>query len=191
MKYIPDDEGAPYFFELNWVPDIPVFHYPTESPVQADLCESYQAIAHVAKITADWLPDHFLVSKKFLEICEKLNCSYVCRPVELIIKGKASGLEYFFFIASQRLMAMDLENSKFTIDQNPKIEEQRLNGPSYEKIEKLSIIAGVNSDLFYFEEIKEVVCSSFFRDQCLDKKVSGLDFVKIDDSYQYSPWDDF
>ncbi|QXW44907.1 imm11 family protein [Pseudomonas amygdali] len=191
ISYEPNGEGAPYFFDLEWVPDLPTFHYPSENPVESSLTSHYRAIADTPKINADWLPDHFLASKKLLEICDHLRCSYISRPIELNIQGKVSDKEYFFFIASDRINAMDLDMSTFTLDTNPKINASIPNAPVYERIEKLVVLKNIKSHLFYFKEIHEVVCSSEFRDKYIAEGLAGLSFKKIDENYEYAPWDDF
>jgi hypothetical protein len=192
VKYEPDGEGAPYFFDLNWVPGLPTFHYPTENPRLDILSSHYRAMADVPQLTADWMPDHFLASKTFLAVCDFCECKYVSRPVELFVHGKAKqDKEYFFFAVIERLRAMDLDNSSFVLDNNVKIEGADSRSLNYERIDKLVVADNVDSDLFYFEEIHEVVCSARFLNECVNKKIYGLDFRKIDDSYQYAPWDDF
>ncbi|QQQ50460.1 hypothetical protein JJQ97_24660 [Pseudomonas syringae] len=191
ITYEPSDEGAPYFFDLEWVPDLPTFHYPSGNPMEHPLTSHYRAIADTPKINADWLPDHFLASKKLLEICDHLRCSYISRPIELNIQGKVSEKEYFFFVASDRINAMDLDMSTFTLDTNPKIDASMSSAPVYERIEKLVVLKNIKSDLFYFEEIHEVVCSSEFRDKYIEEGLAGLSFKKIDGNYEYAPWDDF
>ncbi|MBS7471137.1 hypothetical protein KID98_09925 [Pseudomonas syringae] len=191
INYEPNGEGAPYFFDLEWVPDLPMFHYPSENPVESSLASHYRAIADTPKINADWLPDHFLASKKLLGICDHLRCSYISRPIELNIQGKVSEKEYFFFVASDRINAMDLDMSTFTLDTNPKIVASMSNAPVYERIEKLVVLKNIKSVLFYFKEIHEVVCSSEFRDQYIEEGLAGLSFKKIDENYEYAPWDDF
>ncbi|EPN30200.1 hypothetical protein PSTH1771_28195 [Pseudomonas syringae pv. theae] len=191
ISYEPNGKGAPYFFDLDWVPDLPTFHYPSENPIERSLSASYRAIADTPEINADWLPDHYLASKNLLDVCDYLGCSYISRPIELDIQGKISEKEYFFFVASDRINAMDLERSTFTLDANPKIDASVSKNPTYERIEKLVIFNNIDSDLFYFEEIHEVVCSSDFRNAYIKKGLSGLSFKKIDEGYQYAPWDDF
>ncbi|KPG94940.1 hypothetical protein AEQ67_22635 [Pseudomonas sp. RIT-PI-q] len=192
INYEPDGEGAPYFFDLSWIPDLPTFHYPTENPGSGTLSADYQAVADVPQLSADWLPDHFLASKEFLAICDTFECKYVSRPVELLIQGKIrQDKRYFFFAVIERLRAMDLDNSSFVLDSNAKLEVHGSKSPNYERIDKLVVSKNINSDLFYFEEIHEVVCSARFLAECVNKKIYGITFRKLDDDYQYAPWDDF
>lgn len=81
--------------------------------------------------------------------------------------------------------------STFTLDTNPKIDASMSSAPVYERIEKLVVLKNIKSDLFYFEEIHEVVCSSEFRDKYIEEGLAGLSFKKIDGNYEYAPWDDF
>ncbi|PHN51106.1 imm11 family protein [Pseudomonas syringae] len=191
IVYNPGSEGVPYFFDIEWVPDLPTFHYPSGNPIEHSLTSHYRAIADTPKINADWLPDHFLASKKLLEICDHLRCSYISRPIEINIQGKVSEKKYFFFVASDRINAIDLDMSTFTLDTNPKIDASIFNAPTYERIEKLVLLKNIESDLFYFEEIRKIVCSSDFREACIEKGLSGLSFKNLDEDYQYAPWDDF
>lgn len=191
ISYEPNGEDAPYFFDLEWVPNLPTFHYPSANPIECSLIAHYRANADTPKINADWLPDHFLASKDLLAVCDWLGCSYISRPIELNIQGRASEKEYFFFVASDRINAMDLDRSTFTLDTNPKVDAFMSNAAIYERIEKLVILKNIEADLFYFEEIHEVVCSNEFRNACMKKGLSGLSFKKIDEDYQYAPWDDF
>lgn len=190
ISYEPDGEGAPYFFDLSWVPDLPTFHYPSENPVQGSLSSCYRALADVSQLTADWLPDHFLASKDFLDVCDAFECKYVSRPVELFTQGVIEqDKSYFFFAVVERLRAMDLDNSSFMLDSNVKSDDFKRQ--NYERIDKLVVSENIESDLFYFEEIHEVVCSDRFFKECVNKKIHGLTFKKIDDDYRYAPWDDF
>lgn len=192
IKYEPDGEGAPYFFDLNWTPDLPDFHYPTENPKDEALSLNYRAIANVPNISADWLPDHFLASKKFLEVCDFYGCKYLSRPVQLIIHGgHGVNKQYSFFAVVERLMGMDPANSIFVLDINSKLEDGGEAHKNYERIDKLVISEKIDSDLFYFQEIHEVVCSARFMNECQNKGIYGLRFSLIDKDYRYAPWDDF
>ncbi|MCD5973318.1 imm11 family protein [Pseudomonas quasicaspiana] len=191
VSYDPDGEGAPYFFDSKWVPDLPAFHFPSESPVESTLSTRYHVTADTPRITADWLPDHFLASKSFLRICDQLACSYISRPVDIDVQGTACGEAYFFFVPSERINAMNPEKSVFTLDENPKIDGSKSISPVYERIDKLEVSDDVESHLFYFNEIAEIVCSTDFRNECIRKSISGLSFTLIDEHYQYAPWDDF
>ena len=192
VSYEPDGEGAPYFFDFKWIPELPEFHYPTENPESGELIAKYRAVADVPQLNADWLPDHFLASEKFLAICDFCECSYVSRPVEILIEGKlAPNKKYHFFAATERLRAMDLEKSSFVLDSNLKIEVNDTKNQNYERIDKLVISSGINSNFFYFEEIHEVVCSEQFLIECVNRQIYGLAFKKIDGDYRYAPWDDF
>jgi hypothetical protein len=192
INYEPDGKGAPFFFDLNWIPELPIFHYPTENPGGGTLSDHYQAKADVTQLSADWLPDHFLASKEFLAVCDFCKCKYISRPVELLTRGKTrQNKEYFFFAVIERLRAMDLDSSSFVIDSNAKSELLDSKNQNYERIDKLVVSKNIDSDLFYFEEIHEIVCSDRFLVECVNKKIYGLTFKKIDDDYQYAPWDDF
>jgi hypothetical protein len=192
IRHEPDGEGAPYFFDLSWTPDLPTFHYPSENPVQGALSTCYRAMADIPQLTADWLPDHFLASKDFLAVCDAFECKYVSRPVELFTQGIAKqDKSYFFFAVVERLRAMDLNSSSFVLDSNVKLGAFDLKDSSYERIDKLVVLENIDSDLFYFEEIHEVACSARFLNECVNKKIHGLTFKKIDDDYRYAPWDDF
>ncbi|MEE5096190.1 DUF1629 domain-containing protein [Pseudomonas alliivorans] len=191
IKYEPDGDGAPYFFDLNWVPELPGFHSPSENPERSSLSSHYRAIADITELEADWLPDHFLASKKFMAVCDKFACSYISRPLDLILKGKSSTKDYFFFAVMERLRAMDLERSKFVLDSNSKTESDGADNPVFELIEKLVVMDDVESHLFYFEGIHETVCSAEFAKECVASEIFGLIFKKIDESYRYAPWEDF
>ncbi|MBC3951526.1 imm11 family protein [Pseudomonas folii] len=191
VSYKPDGEGAPYFFDSKWVPDLPAFHFPSENPVESTLSTRYHVTADSPGITADWLPDHFLASKSFLEICDQFACSYISRPVDIDLQGTACGKEYFFFVPSERISAMNLEDSVFTLDRNPKIDGSKSDDPVYERIDRLKVSGDVDSHFFYFNEIAEVICSTEFRNECIRKSISGLSFKMIGEHYQYAPWDDF
>ena len=189
VSYKPDGEGAPYFFDMDWVPELPSFHYPSANPELSSLSSRYRAIADIRELEADWLPDHFLASHEFLAVCDKLSCSYISCATDLFLKGEPSRKEYFFFVVSERLRAMDVERSSFTLDSNPKLKD--ISMPSYEVIDRLVILESIGAHLFYFEEIHEVVCSPKFLEACEAAKIFGLDFIKIDEEYRYAPWEDF
>ncbi|MNC43803.1 hypothetical protein D3C75_926800 [compost metagenome] len=58
----------------------------------------------------------------------------------------------------------------------------------YDRIEKFVIRDGIDEDLFYCEELKQMVCSSEFRLGYLERNLVGLEFKKIDGDFIYAPW---
>ncbi|MDH0744734.1 hypothetical protein N5D61_00010 [Pseudomonas sp. GD03842] len=191
ISYEPDGKGAPYFFDVEWSPELPEFHYPTQSPSSESLCDTYYAIAEVERLQADWLIDHFLGSDKFKAICDEFQCPYLSRKVVLSLSDGQAPLSkvYSFFVPSERLRAMDVKQSSFVVDSNDKLGHSH--EVEYERIDNLVMQSGIKSHLFYFEEIKEFVCSDAFLKAVLERKIVGLSFSLIDTSYRYAPWDDF
>jgi hypothetical protein len=191
VRYKPDGKGAPYFFDLEWSPELPEFHYPSKNPSSESLHDAYTAVADVEGLQADWLIDQFLASDSFLAICDDFKCPYLSREADLSLSNKLAPLSqsYSFFVPLERLRAMDVNQSSFVVDSNDKAGCS--NDVEYERIDKLVMQSNIKSHLFYFEEIKEFVCSGDFFKAVLEKKIIGLDFSLLDSSYKYAPWDDF
>lgn len=191
VKYKPDGKSAPYFFDLEWSPELPEFHYPSKSPTDESFAESYSAVADVKGLRADWLIDHFLGSDRFLAICDEFDCRYVSRAIDLSLSDSSESLSksYNFFVPLDRVRAMDVEKSSFVIDGNDKTGFSE--DVQYEKIDKLVIRNDIELHLFYFEEIREFVCSREFFNVVSEKKIIGLDFSLIDSGFKYAPWEDF
>lgn len=66
---------------------------------------------------------------------------------------------------------------------------ERINSsPIYDRIDRFVIKDDVHEDLFFCEELKRAVCSSAFKETYSAKKLIGLTFEKIDESFTFNPW---
>ncbi|WP_236708512.1 hypothetical protein [Pseudomonas sp. Root562] len=96
IGYEPDGEGAPYFFDLSWTPDLPTFHYPSENPAQGALSACYQAMADTPQLTADWLPDHFLASENFWLSAMLSSASTLAGQLNFLLRVWLSKISHIF-----------------------------------------------------------------------------------------------
>lgn len=194
LKYTPDGAGSPYFFETNWLPELPDFHYPTENPKK--LNNQYEVNAKIDFVDADYLPDQFLASRKLITLCNQLAIDAVYRKVDLIgLRGKIK--DYYFFAPTKRISLLDEGKSKFSRDVDKhtgrpatSLEEDG-EFPVYEIIDRFVVSPLVCSHLFFCRELKELVCSETFRAKFVEARMKGISFEAIDNKFRYAPWEFF
>lgn len=187
----PNGKDTPYFFNIDWEPQLPGFNFPMKMPDINKLANSYIAKTSISDIDADYLINHFIASTDILELCNELGVKYLSRSIELIQRnGKKTKKNYNLFFPSDRLYIMDEDESDYILDQSPKKSEV-MDEIAYEKIEKFIPKKDINLHLFLCKEIKELVCSMEFKDIFESRRLSGVSFTAIDSNYRYDPWGDF
>lgn len=187
-------EDIPYFFEMNWNPELPVFDLHADSPESNDFARAYKVNADIDNLEVDLLVNDYLASADFLEMCSSLGIDYLSIPAEVILSdGSKTAKRYNFFCIKMRKWALNQQKSVYALADERLLrpQEDRKIGPVYERIDSFVFKDDVAADFFYCEEIKQVVCSSKFKAEFESRKFSGLNFVAVDDDFIYAPWDDF
>ncbi|WP_313712415.1 hypothetical protein [Pseudomonas sp.] len=180
------------FFDVEWAPQLPEFNQVLENPSSDIFGSSYRAKIDLDKFYGDAFFEQYIVSSDFVSLCELYNCKYFSVPLTLeLCKGVGAGKAYNLFIVQGRRSILDLDKSKFILmDEGllrPVGERQGMPA-AYDRIEGFVIRGGIDEDLFYCEELKQIVCSSEFRRGYLDRNFIGLEFKKIDGDFIYAPW---
>ncbi|MFJ4065894.1 imm11 family protein [Pseudomonas sp. NPDC089996] len=190
LKYAPNGADTPYFFETEWLPELPEFHYPTENP--KNLNNEYQVKAEIEFLNADYLPDQFLASRKFIDLCDELDVKTIHRKVE--INGLQGSIQnYFFFAPAERISLLDESRSEFSRETDkhtgrPAISsEEDGQFPVYEAIDLFMTLPS-SAHLFFCRELKELVCSKEFQTRFIETRMKGISFESIDNDFRYSPW---
>lgn len=187
-------EDIPYFFEINWNPELPVFDVHAESPDSNKFAGAYRVNAEIDGLEIDLLINDYLASDDFLYMCSSLNTDYLSIPAEVFLNdGSKPAKRYNFFCVKMRKWALNQDKSDYALADEKLLrpQEDRGFGPVYERIDKFVFKDDLVADLFYCEEIKQVICSSKFKMEFELRSFSGLNFVAVDDGYIYAPWDDF
>ncbi len=152
----------------------------------------YKAKIDLDTLSGDAFFEQYIVSSDFLNLCELYGCKYFSLPLIIeLCKGGTVDKGYNLFFAHSRCSILDSSKSKFTLMDEGLLrpEAERQGMPLiYDRIEEFVIRAGVGEDLFYCEELKQMVCSSEFRHGYFERKLVGLKFKKIDSDFRYAPW---
>lgn len=189
-----DGENIPYFFEMTWKPNLPIFDLHAESPESKKFADTYRVKAKTDDLKVDLLINDYLASDDFLEMCSSMHADYLSVPIKVFLDdGSEPAKRYNFFCVKIRLWALNQDKSvyQFADEGLLRSQEERGCGPVYERIDSFVFKDEVVEDLFYCEEIKQVICSSKFKAEFELRQFSGLNFIAIDGSYVYAPWDDF
>ncbi len=92
-------ENIPYFFEMIWTPDLPVFDLPVASPDIKSFAKAYSVKADTEELKVDVLINDYLASVDFVELCESLETDFLTIPAEVILEdGKSPEKKYSFFV---------------------------------------------------------------------------------------------
>ncbi|MEN5305842.1 hypothetical protein [Pseudomonas sp. TWI628] len=184
--------GVPLFFDVEWAPKLPEFNQVLENPSSDIFGGSYHAKIDLDAFYGDAFFEQYIVSLDFVSLCELYNCKYFSVPLAIELrKGVGASKAYNLFIVQSRRSILDLDKSKFILMDEGLLrpEGERQGMPAvYDRIEKFVIRGGIDEDLFYCEELKQIVCSSEFRCGYLDRNLIGLEFKKIDGDFIYAPW---
>lgn len=187
-----EDHGVPLFFDIEWTPKLPEFNQVLESPSRDMFADAYQAKIDLDVFYGDAFFEQYIVSLDFVNFCELYNCKYFSVPLAIELrKGREVSKGYSLFFVQSRCSILDVDKSKFVLMDEGLLrpESERQGMPVvYDRIEKFVIRGGIDEDLFYCEEIKQMVCSSEFKRGYLERNLAGLEFTKIDGDFIYAPW---
>jgi hypothetical protein len=197
IKYKPDSDGIPIYFETIWSPELPRFHYPSGDFDRTLFKNLYSVKAKTKKLTGDWLINNLLASDRLLELCNRLGVEFISAEAKIsLYRNEVSEKHYNFFIPSERLDLLNEEKSIFNISTNLETgklatREIGLDSTYYDRIDKFIVRTDVMRDLFLCTELKKVVCSIRFKEKYEDALMSGVAFEPIDENFRYDPWSNF
>lgn len=193
----PDNEGVPAYMAKEYKPELPDFSFNIfEKPADpSQFAEKYFIKAKASKLDGDFLPEDFLASIEFINLCNKLNVKHIQIPVDLkLYRDKTPEKKYFLFFMLTYLDALDEEKSEFivSVDINtgkPNTPEGRgLERTYYEKIDKFYVKDDISENLFFCREISKPVCSNKFKEKYESLNLKGIKFTAIDDNYKFDAW---
>ncbi|WAC00445.1 hypothetical protein OSW16_12660 [Pseudomonas putida] len=187
-----ESDHVPLFFDEVWVPELPAFNQVIANPDVLDFSDSYEMEADLNKFHVDVTFEQYLASSEFIRMCENFNCKFLSIPVMISLRGSTKPeKDYKFFCVLSRCSLLDVERSTFELVDDgllrPENERQYMS-PLYARIDRFCARSDVEYDLFYCEELKQVVCSSEFREAYLKNSFIGLYFEKIDEGFVCAPW---
>jgi hypothetical protein len=187
-----EGDDVPLFFDEMWVPELPEFNQVIANPDVLDFSSSYEMKADLNKLHVDVIFEQYLASSEFIRMCENFHCNSLTIPVMISLRGSAKPKkDYRFFCVLSRCSLLDVDRSTFELVDDgvlcPESERQHMS-PLYARIDKFFPRSDVEYDLFYCEELKQMVCSSVFREAYLRNSFIGLYFEKIDEGFVYAPW---
>ncbi|WP_025856383.1 hypothetical protein [Pseudomonas sp. CHM02] len=88
VNYHTNGTDAPSFFESDWTPGVPEFHYPSETPDESQFASAYKVKAKIKELKADLMIEELLATDAVLNICATLEIPHITRQVEIELKGK-------------------------------------------------------------------------------------------------------
>jgi len=187
-----ENDDVPLFFEEKWKPVLPEFNQVVKNPERSEFADSYEMEAGLEKFEVDVIFEQYIASSAFVSMCETLRCSFINIPLKISLLGRTkTKKDYRFFCVLSRCSLLDVENSVFTrMDERllKPSEEREGMPPVYDRIDKFVPRENVVDDLFYCEELKQMVCSSAFKAEYDANNFVGLDFQRVDDDFIYAPW---
>ena len=142
-------------------------------------------------------PEMKIVSDEFLEVCVELNVKFRAIPLEIVLNGKKiSNKKYFIFLPGDYDALMDVLASNFSEELDLESGGVMMNRifPSYSiysKIDRFVPKSGITSHFFRCIELMDLVCTREFMSKAHEKKLHGIRFVPIDDTYRFDPWADW
>lgn len=135
-------------------------------------------------------------STEFLEVCNSVGALYRAVPIRVYLAtGAETRKKYFYFLTAQWESLLDESASSYSLElssdsASPSVNKFYPGAHSYNWIEKFVVREGVESDIFWCSEIMEHVCSQRFVDESTRRKLQGVKFTALDDSFKYDPWGD-
>lgn len=187
-----EDLSVPLFFDETWKPALPEFNQVVENPARSMFVDHYELEADLDEFNVDIIAEQYIASEKFIRLCEKYLCSFISIPLVLKLRRKVvqEGVFNFFCILSRHSL-LDTEKSEYTLMDERLLRplEERINrSPVYDRIDRLVPRFDVFDDLFYCEEVKQLVCSDELRAEYLATGMVGFEFEKIDENFVYASW---
>jgi len=134
------------------------------------------------------------VSKRFLDVCDKVGAKYRAVPLEISYDGAYRKGDFFIFLPGESLAALDRSKSVFEVskDMETGLEIQSPIYPgatSIDNITSFMISPTLKGELFRCQETLELFCSERFKIAASGLK--GVAFEEIDERYAYDTWAEF
>lgn len=131
------------------------------------------------------------VSKRFLDVCDKLNVKYRAVPLEITYKGASRKDDFFIFLPGESLAALDKSRSIYEVSRDINtglaIESPIFPGSmSIDSISRFVLSPTLRADIFRCQETLELFCSESFKSAAVGLK--GISFEEIDERYVYDTW---
>jgi len=185
----PGEPGVPYFFDKDWMPDLPdCFADFYTSPLDESMFSGHYALrAKTYQLNGDFFIDDHLASRQMCDMCARLDVDYIHIPVDVsLYRGKVPEKKYFLFFLKKYISILDADKSIYKICSD----SEGLEHTYYDSIDLFKIRGGVVDNLFFCKELMMPVCSGLFKDECEKLGLTGFAFQPLDDTYRYSAWDD-
>ncbi|MGE8046599.1 imm11 family protein [Pseudomonas monteilii] len=186
--------GIPRFFEAEWYPKLPELNQTRENPEKSSFESFYALELNLEKFEIDAVLEKYIVSSRFVSLCSRLECEYIDVPLEVELSSGEKLENFRFFYVLSRGSLLDVEKSKFVLTDKGLLrpDSERLSVlPVYDKIDRFVVKENIHEDLLFCEELKQVVCSSDFKENYFAEKLVGLKFEKIDEKFVFDPWGDW
>lgn len=134
------------------------------------------------------------VSRRFLDICDRLGAKYKAIPLDVCYEGDSRKGDFYIFLPGESLAALDKAKSVFEASKNTDtglaIESQIYPGSiNIDNITSFVISPALKGDIFRCQETLEIFCSDQFRSAASNLK--GLAFEAINEHYTYDAWAEF
>lgn len=131
------------------------------------------------------------VSRRFLDVCDKLEVKYKAVPLEISYRGDFRSDDFFIFLPGESLAALDKTKSIFEVskdmDTGIEIESPIYPGSvSFDNIKSFVVSPAVKADVFRCQETLELFCSDKFKSAAGSLK--GVAFERVDEHYAYDAW---
>lgn len=131
------------------------------------------------------------VSKKFLDVCDKVGAKYRAVPLEISYDGSSRKGNFFIFLPGESLAALDKSKSVFEASKDMEtgfeIESPIYPGStSIDNITRFVISPALEGELFRCKETLELFCSERFK--VVAGGLKGVAFEEIDERYAYDAW---
>ncbi|QJE00289.1 hypothetical protein HH212_09875 [Massilia forsythiae] len=200
LKYTDKNAGCPTFLSAELTPSETEWELFVPNPFNINIKNKYILKIidpDIENIAFDMdSSDQKYVSKQFLNVCDSLSISYRAIPLEILFTdGRKTTKDYFFFLPGKNIELLDRKKSSFKEEKVLGSNQTEMNGvfpscPIYSKIERFVPVQTYTENLFFCIEIFEIVCTESFRKIALQKNLIGIDFLPIDEDYQYNPWNE-
>ncbi|WP_354335508.1 MULTISPECIES: DUF1629 domain-containing protein [unclassified Undibacterium] len=195
IEYLGGDRGCPDYLkgtlnkDFQWEaydPDVDKFVIDAEYEFRAK---------HTAIDLDFW--DGLLCSENFTALCREFGLEMRLIPVKIIQSNKIeTQKKYFYVLVKDYLSILDVEQSNFRIDldmetSQPVYDRFFPDQVRYEAIYKFIVDSKKVGSAGIFKCLDigaKFVCNQLFKDACNNRKLLGLKFTPIDESFQVIPF---
>ncbi|WP_243055773.1 imm11 family protein [Pseudomonas sp. BP01] len=197
LRYHPQDTGCPIVLSGFFNHDEFEWDSFELSPLELQITKQYVLkLSGLEMELSDLEFDYYsigdtYVSKKFLEVCDKVGAKYKAIPLEITYKEQSRKGDFFFFLPGESLAALNKVESVFEtskdLETGLEIESHIYRGSlNIDAISRFVVSTELQSDIFRCQETLELFCSEKFKLAATGLK--GVSFEKVDDNYSYDAW---